>query len=225
MEEFKPVSYAGGYLPIEDHGLIGDGSTAALVGRDGAISWMCAPRFDSPPIFCRILDARRGGAFTIAPEGMIESRQYYEPDTAVLVTEMRGPAGSVRVTDALTLRQGADLTEDAAAGRCELLRSVEALSGGARLRIVIDLRGGAQVAARGGGLSLRSPSHSHLDLQLSSSLPNEQLRRHFEEISQRLRLSLVYCTLSIDHFRNAASRSEARDQVRLAQIILFHQKL
>jgi alpha,alpha-trehalase len=225
MEEFKPVSYAGGYLPIEDHGLIGDGSTAALVGRDGAISWMCAPRFDSPPVFCRILDARRGGAFTIAPEGMIESRQYYEPDTAVLVTEMRGPAGSVRVTDALTLRQGADLTEDAAAGRCELLRSVEALSGGARLRIVIDLRGGAQVAARGGGLSLRSPSHSHLDLQLSSSLPNEQLRRHFEEFSQRLRLSLAYCTLSIDHFRNAASRSEARDQVRLAQIILFHQKL
>ena len=117
MDEFKPVSYIGGYLPIEDHGLIGDGSTAALVGRDSAISWMCAPRFDSAPIFCRILDARHGGAFTVAPEGMIESRQYYEPDTAVLVTEMRGPAGSVRVTDALTLRQGADLTEDAAAGR------------------------------------------------------------------------------------------------------------
>jgi alpha,alpha-trehalase len=175
MDEFKPVSYAGGYLPIEDHGMIGDGSTAALVGRDGAISWMCAPRFDSPPVFCRILDARRGGAFTIAPEGMVEARQYYEPDTAVLVTEMRGPAGSVRITDALTLRQGADLTEDAAAGRCELLRSVEALSGGARLRVEIEPRGGAQVAARSGGLSLRSPSHPNLDLQLTSSLPLEGL--------------------------------------------------
>ena len=175
MNEFKPVSYAGGYLPIEDHGMIGDGSTAALVGRDGAISWMCAPRFDSPPVFCRILDARRGGAFTIAPEGMVESRQYYEPDTAVLVTEMRGPAGSVRVTDALMLRQGADLTEAAAAGRCELLRSVEALSGGARLRVEIEPRGGAKVAARSGGLSLRSLSHPHLDLQLTSSLPLEGL--------------------------------------------------
>jgi GH15 family glucan-1,4-alpha-glucosidase len=60
MGEFKLVSYAGGYPPIEDHGLIGDGSTAALVGRDGAISWMCAPRFDSPPLFCRILGVRRG---------------------------------------------------------------------------------------------------------------------------------------------------------------------
>jgi GH15 family glucan-1,4-alpha-glucosidase len=180
MNVFKPVLYADGYLPIEDHGLIGDGSTAALVGRDGAISWMCAPRFDSPPVFCRILDARRGGAFTIAPEGMVESRQYYEPDTAVLVTEMRGPAGSVRVTDALTLRQGADLTEDAAAGRCELLRSVDALSGGARLRVEIEPRGGAKVAARSGGLSLRSLSHPHLDLQLTSSLPLEGLRSVME---------------------------------------------
>jgi GH15 family glucan-1,4-alpha-glucosidase len=73
MNEFKPITYSGGYLPIEDHGLIGDGSTAALVGRDGAISWMCAPRFDSPPLFCRLLDTRRGGAFTVAPEGLIES--------------------------------------------------------------------------------------------------------------------------------------------------------
>jgi GH15 family glucan-1,4-alpha-glucosidase len=180
MDEFKTVSYADGYLPIEDHGLIGDGSTAALVGRDGAISWMCAPRFDSPPVFCRILDARRGGAFTITPEGMVESRQYYEPDTAVLVTEMRGPAGSVRVTDALTLRQGADLTEDAAAGRCELLRSVEALSGGARLMVEIEPRGGARVSARSGGLSLRRLSHPHLDLQLTSSLPLEGLRSVME---------------------------------------------
>jgi alpha,alpha-trehalase len=190
MDEFKPVSYAGGYLPIEDHGLIGDGSTAALVGRDSAISWMCAPRFDSPPIFCRILDARRGGAFTIAPEGMIESRQYYEPDTAVLVTEMRGPTGLIRVTDALTLRQGADLTEDAAAGRCELLRSVESLWGVARLKIEIDPHGGAQVAARGGGLSLRIPSHPHLDLQLTSSFPLEGLRS-VTELREGARLHLT----------------------------------
>src|SRR5215470_12765398 len=158
MNAFKPVTYADGYLPIEDHGLIGDGATAALVGRDGAISWMCAPRFDSPPVFCRILDARRGGYFTLAPEGLIESRQYYEPDTAVLVTEMRGPAGLVRVTDALTLRQGADLTEDAAAGRCELLRVAEVVGGNARLRIEIEPRGESRIIARSGGLFIRNPA-------------------------------------------------------------------
>ncbi len=175
MNEFKPVSYTGGYLPIEDHGLIGDGSTAALVGRDGAISWMCAPRFDSPPLFCRLLDARRGGAFTVSPEGPVESRQYYEPDTAVLVTEMRGATGLVRVTDALTLRQGADLREDVTAGRCELARVVEAIRGSVRLRIEIEPRGGAWTEARGGGLSVHSLAHPHLDLHLSSSIPLEGL--------------------------------------------------
>jgi alpha,alpha-trehalase len=176
MDEFKPVSLKDGYLPIEDHGLIGDGATAALVGRDGAISWMCAPRFDSPPLFCRLLDARRGGAFTVAPEDLIESRQYYEPDSAALVTEMRSPTGLVRVTDALTLRRGTDLREDAAAGRCELVRFVEVSQGGMRLRIEIEPRGGAQAEARHAGLRLRSVARPDLDLQLSSSVPLEGLR-------------------------------------------------
>src|SRR5262249_56040556 len=96
-----------------------------------------------------------------------------------------------RVAGGVGGREGADLTEDAGGGRCELLRSVEALSGGARLRIEIDLRGGAQVAARGDGLSLRSPSHSNLDLQLSSSFPLEGLRSMMElKESARLHLTL-----------------------------------
>jgi alpha,alpha-trehalase len=191
MNEFKPITYAGGYLPIEDHGLIGDGSTAALVGRDGAISWMCAPRFDSPPLFCRLLDARRGGAFTVAPEELIESRQFYEPDTAVLVTEMRSATGLVRLTDALMLRQGADLTEDAAAGRCELLRLVQTLQGIVRLRIEVEPRGGARVGARSGGLFIHSAARPHLDLQLSSSVPLQGLRSVMElREGARLHLTL-----------------------------------
>lgn len=66
MARITPIRRFDGYLPIEDHGLIGDGTTAALVGRDGAISWMCVPRFDSPPLFCSILDSKRGGAFTVS---------------------------------------------------------------------------------------------------------------------------------------------------------------
>lgn len=63
----RPVVSRDGYLPIEDHGLIGDGSTCALVGRDGAITWLCLPEFDSPPFLAGILDAEYGGRFEIAP--------------------------------------------------------------------------------------------------------------------------------------------------------------
>jgi alpha,alpha-trehalase len=146
---FSPIAYADGYLPLEDYGLIGDGATAALVGRDGAISWLCVPRFDSAPLFCAILDTARGGAFAVAPEDLAESRQFYEPDSGVLVTEMRGRSGMVRVTDALTLRSGADLAEDTPAARGELLRSVEVVGGPVRLGVAVEP--GAALRSRGEG--------------------------------------------------------------------------
>jgi alpha,alpha-trehalase len=169
MARFLPVLYIDGHLPIEDHGLIGDGTTAALVGRDGAISWMCVPRFDSPPLLCRILDTARGGAFTVAPENLVESRQFYESDTGVLVTEMRSQSGLVRVTDALTIRSGADLIEDAPAGRCELLRSVSVLEGRLVLRIQIEPRGGGRAESVGRGLRLHCVTRPEIELQLLST--------------------------------------------------------
>src|SRR5215469_2702054 len=110
---FRPVRRQDGYLPLEDLGLIGDGRTAALVGLDGSIPWLCLPRFGSEPLFCGLLDHARGGHFTVTPEGLTEARQRYEPDTGVLTTELRGATGVVRITDALVLRSGADLTDDA----------------------------------------------------------------------------------------------------------------
>lgn len=56
-----------GYLPIAEHGIIGDLHTVALVGTDGTIDWYCCPRFDSPSVFAALLDADRGGLFRIAP--------------------------------------------------------------------------------------------------------------------------------------------------------------
>lgn len=169
MAVFAPIHRIDGYLPIEDHGLIGNGTTAALVGRDGSISWMCVPRFDSPPLFSAILDAQRGGAFTVAPEGLVESRQLYENDTGVLITEMRSASGLIRLTDALTLRSGADLSEDAPADRSELLRSITVLNGTVRLQIDIKPRGGAQAERQGEGLRLVYPSRPQIELHLSAS--------------------------------------------------------
>jgi len=68
---WAPFRRVDGYLPLEDHGLVGDGSTAALIARDGAVVWLCAPRFDSPPLLCSLLDTSRGGHFRIALEGQI----------------------------------------------------------------------------------------------------------------------------------------------------------
>ncbi|AHE98729.1 glycoside hydrolase family 15 protein [Thioalkalivibrio paradoxus] len=162
-----------GYLPIEDHGLIGDGSTAALVGRDGAISWLCVPRFDSEPLFCALLDRERGGAFTVAPEPLTGARQHYEPHTAILITEMTGPEGRVRVTDCLTLRAGADLSEDAPAGRGELLRMIEVLEGRVKLRVRVQPWGGLRCFPRAGGLGIGLERRPEFELHLGSSLPLE----------------------------------------------------
>ena len=182
-----------GYLPIEDHGLIGDGTTAALVGRDGAVSWMCVPRFDSEPLFCGLLDAGRGGCLGIAPEPLISSRQYYEPDTGVLVTEMSGPEGRVRVTDALTLRAGADLSEDAPAGRSELLRRIDVLDGRVRLRVRVEPWGGARMEPHGGGLALVLNRRPDLELHLASSLPLDRLDQlHHLEADERHHLVLSW---------------------------------
>ncbi|MEY6432197.1 glycoside hydrolase family 15 protein [Thioalkalicoccus limnaeus] len=166
----RPPLRRGGYLPIEDHGLIGDGATAALVGRDGAISWLCVPRFDSEPLFCGLLDRTHGGTFSVTAEPLTGASQRYEPDTGVLVTEMCGPDGRLRITDALTLRAGADLSEDTAAARGELLRTIEVLQGRIQIRIRLEPWGGAHAYPHAGGLALRPHRHPELELHLASSL-------------------------------------------------------
>lgn len=176
---FRPITYNDGYLPLEDHGLIGDGRTAALIGRDGVLSWLCLPRFDSPPIFCRLLDHARGGAFIVAPEDLVESRQFYEEDSAVLVTEMRSQTGLVRLTDALTLRREADLSENVAASRDELIRHIEVLEGQVKLRVEIEPRGGFDAEARGGGLALRGGALPEIKLHLTASRELTSSRNEF----------------------------------------------
>ena len=92
----RAVVRRDGYLPIEDHGLIGDGSTCALVGRDGAISWLCIPEFDSPPFLAGILDLENGGCFEIAPVSIHSAAQRYMEDSCVVVTTLASDAAPCR---------------------------------------------------------------------------------------------------------------------------------
>jgi GH15 family glucan-1,4-alpha-glucosidase len=173
---FRPVRRRDGYLALEDLGLIGDGTTSALVGLDGSIHWLCLPRFDSEPLLCGLLDDARGGRFTVAPDEVVEARQRYEPDTAVLTTELRGPTGLVAVTDAMALRPGTDLSDAAPAGHRELIRSAVVLDGSVRLRVELEPRGGASAHRAAGGLSVQAWGREDLDLHLRCSRPLESLR-------------------------------------------------
>ena len=87
------------YAPIEDYGLVGNMRTAALVGKNGAVDWLCFPHFDSPSVFGAILDHEKGGHFRVEVDGGYACRQTYLPDSNVLVTRFTGEEGAAEIVD------------------------------------------------------------------------------------------------------------------------------
>jgi GH15 family glucan-1,4-alpha-glucosidase len=111
------------YQPIEHYGIIGNMRTAALVGMNGSIDWLCLPHFDSPSVFAAMLDDRQGGRFRIAPAGdRFRHRQFYWPDTTILITRFLHEDGVGEVEDYMPLG-GAGAVPD------ELIRRVRVVRG------------------------------------------------------------------------------------------------
>jgi GH15 family glucan-1,4-alpha-glucosidase len=102
----QSLPQSGSYLPIEDHGIIGDLHTVALVGKNGTIDWCCLPAFDAPSVFGSLLDAEKGGFFRIAPLTTPEMRynQYYLPETNILITRFFTHEGVGEVTDFMPIQ-------------------------------------------------------------------------------------------------------------------------
>ncbi|WP_328707152.1 glycoside hydrolase family 15 protein [Citreicoccus inhibens] len=96
-------------VPIENHGIIGDLRTVALVGTEGTIDWLCFPHFDSPSLFAALLDPERGGYWRIAPapDG-VHNKQFYWPDTNVLVTRFYSPDGVAETIDFMPMGSSAE---------------------------------------------------------------------------------------------------------------------
>jgi GH15 family glucan-1,4-alpha-glucosidase len=116
---------------IEDYAIVGDLHTAALIGKDGSIDWMCLPHFDSPACFAALLDSPEAGRWLLAPAsgGVCASRRY-RPGTLILETEWETRQGRVRVTDFMPPRDEV----------VDIVRIVEGLRGSVRMRGELALR-------------------------------------------------------------------------------------
>ena len=118
---------------IEDYGLIGNMLSAALVGRDGSIDWLCLPRFDSPACFAALLGTPENGRWKIAPtdHGVKTSRRYLS-DTAILETRFETATGVVTLTDFMPINPGER--------HVDLIRIVTGISGTVEMEMEFALR-------------------------------------------------------------------------------------
>ena len=127
----SPTTRGSAYRPIEDYGLIGDMHTVALVSKDGSIDWCCLPRFDAPSVFARLLDAEKGGFFQVALRGEnVTTKQFYWPETNVLVTRFLSDDGVGEVRDFMPV---AGRAHDA--DQRQVVRTVRAVRGTVTFRV------------------------------------------------------------------------------------------
>jgi GH15 family glucan-1,4-alpha-glucosidase len=118
-------------LPIEDYALIGDTQTAALVGRDGSVDWLCLPRFDAAACFAALLGTPSHGRWLIAPEGQSRAvRRRYRGNSLVLEQEFEADDGCIRLLDYMPPRSNEP----------DLVRIVEGVSGRVRVRMELRIR-------------------------------------------------------------------------------------
>ena len=116
------------YKNIDNYGVIGDLHTVAQVGIDGSIDWCCLPRFDSPSLFCAILDEKKGGSFRICSTAESRTKQMYLPDTNVLVTRFLSADGVGEVVDFMPWH-------DSPGGAQAIVRIVRCVRGSVRFRL------------------------------------------------------------------------------------------
>jgi GH15 family glucan-1,4-alpha-glucosidase len=119
------------YQPIENYGIIGDLYTVALVGMNGSIDWLCCPSFDSPSVFAAILDDKKGGHFKIAPTVKgITHKQFYWPETNVLITRFLSADGVGEITDYMPIARSEKGT-----GHHQVIRRVSVVRGSMAFRM------------------------------------------------------------------------------------------
>lgn len=203
---------AGEPLSIEDHGVIGDLHTAALVGVDGSIDFMCFPRFDSPTVFAAILDDKRGGRFSIAPVIEVEKhRQFYLPDTNVLLTRFLSRDGVAELSDFMPV-------EEASAVAHNLVRRVKTIRGEMRYRVVCEPRfdyGRAhhKVHRIKGGMIFESQGSDGLVLRLRASDPVKLEAKNGSAVAEFTLRAGHHAAFVLEQVEKTAAPSDSEDFV------------
>jgi GH15 family glucan-1,4-alpha-glucosidase len=158
-------------LPIENYALVGDSHTAALVGSDGSIDWLCLPRFDSGACFAALLGGPEHGRWLLAPAAQPRGvRRRYRGESLILETEFDTDEGTVRVIDFMPLSDK----------RWDIVRIVEGLSGRVSLRMELEVRFdyGSIVpwVHRSGGILLLTAGPDTLELAASVAIEGENMK-------------------------------------------------
>ena len=154
---------------IENYGVIGDLNTAALVGMDGSIDFMCFPHFDSPTIFAALLDDEKGGRFSLGPECEgIRHKQLYLPESNVLLTRFLAEDGVAEVSDFMPIERLGHAHD--------LVRRAKVVRGQMRFRMLCDprfdyARAGHKVERKNGSLLFISDGPDKTVLRLRSETP------------------------------------------------------
>ena len=125
---------------IGDYALLGDCHSSALVGKDGSIDWACFPRFDSPAVFCKLLDEGRGGAFAVTPKAVRGVRRAYLESTNVLCTTFECDRGTVELTDCMPVAPLDPSDPSRVTSRRSLLRRVQCVGGEADVTVTVAPR-------------------------------------------------------------------------------------
>jgi GH15 family glucan-1,4-alpha-glucosidase len=205
-----------GYAPIGDYAVVGDGRTAALIAGDGSIDWLCLPDVESPSVFAAVLDAERGGSFSLHPVDSFESDRRYAPGTNVLETTFRTADGSVRVIDAMTLQEPGRL-----APMREVVRKVECLHGEVEVEWSVEprfdyARGEGAVTVRDGRVFFTHRVHA-LTLSVWGAEAASTGRARLAAGEQ------ILFSLSSAHHRPAVLPGRGDTEGRLAHTLSFWQ--
>src|SRR5215204_3805131 len=186
-----------GFMPIREYAAIGDGRTVALVASDGSVDWLPLPDLDSASVFAGVLDSEQGGRFQLEPTVPYEAQRRYLPDTNVLETTFRTGAGTVRLTDAMTL------PDESVHPFRELQRRVEGLSGRVPLRWRVEPRFGyAQTRARFGqrlGVPVATTGHDALALCSFGAGKSELRAEGWQGTFEAVEASTALLALSFAH--------------------------